>query len=67
MSIRDRFARRQSHQLQQAAPAQVRPQSAMEAFVEANMKDKFDSPRAERLYERALRIESRYERRKNRR
>lgn len=62
MSLRDRFARRQSHQLQ-TEPARIRPRSAMEQYV-GMQEEQFDSPRAKRLYERALRVETRYERRK---
>jgi len=65
MSLRDRIARRNSHVLDTSGvrPSQVRPKSAMEQYV-GMQEEQFDSPRAKRLYERALRVETRYERRK---
>lgn len=61
MSLRDRFARRSSHDMLQ--PAQIRPQSAMEVYV-GLQKETLDSPRAQRLMDKAIRIETRYEKRK---
>ena len=68
VSLRDRLARRQSHVQAQSIqeefrPATIRPQSAMEQYI-GTQEERLDSPRAQRLFERALRVETRYERRK---
>lgn len=64
MSLRDRFTRRSSQDmLGQIRPAQIRPQSAMEVYV-GLQKETLDSPRAQRLMDKAIRIETRYEKRK---
>ncbi len=64
MSLRDRFARRTSHDmLQQIKPSMVRPENTMEMYI-GIQNQKLDSPRAQRLMDKALRVETRYEQRK---